>query len=183
MGRWLTTRRQYLSLGATGTACLAGCADRLNNEATDDNGSSDDEIDSDAAETVDTSKRELDGIPEDGAVIFAYDDGLIEDYTQALPAHQAFNAPATTGIVTEWIGCQEYNGTDWMDVEHLEELEDAGWEIASHTTEHTVVGTYELIRDAESADLQVYPEEINMATGPQKTWRSPTVRKLLHVLY
>lgn len=95
--------------------------------------------------------------PENGAVVFVYDDGPIQDYTQAFPVHQEFDAPASTGIVTEWIGRQNFMNNDWMDVDHLEELAAAGWEIMSHTTEHTALGTFELVRDAEPVDRLVYP--------------------------
>ncbi|WP_255170640.1 polysaccharide deacetylase family protein [Natrononativus amylolyticus] len=93
-----------------------------------------------------------------GAVVFVYDDGPIEDYTQAFPAHQAFDAPASTGIVTEWIGRENFMGTDWMDLEHLRELEDAGWEILSHTTEHTALGTFALTADVEPSDRRIHVE-------------------------
>lgn len=92
-----------------------------------------------------------------GAVVFVYDDGPIEDYTQAFPAHQKFDAPASTGIVTDWIGREDFMGTDWMDVEHLRELEDAGWEILSHTTEHTALGSFELTVDVAPEDGRIYP--------------------------
>lgn len=151
------SRRAFLQLGGIGIVSLAGCASHTNDDdaPSDDETSSDNDIDDEQIEKSDSRD-----IPENGAVVFIYDDGPMEDYTQAFPVHQTFDAPATTGIVTEWIGRENYNGTDWMGVEQLEELEDAGWEIASHTTEHTVVGTYELLEDAEPTDDRVYPEEI-----------------------
>lgn len=96
--------------------------------------------------------------PDNGAVVFVYDDGPIQDYTQAFPVHQEFDAPASTGIVTEWIGRKDFMSNDWMDVDHLEELADAGWEIVSHTTEHTALGTFELVADADPSADRIYPE-------------------------
>lgn len=106
-----------------------------------------------------TEKRavETSAPPENGAVVFVYDDGPLTDYTQAFPAHQSYDAPATVGIVSEWVGRKDFMDRDWMGVEHLTELADAGWEIASHTAEHTTVGTYELVEDAASNDERIYP--------------------------
>lgn len=93
-----------------------------------------------------------------GAVIFVYDDGPMQDYTQAFPVHREFDAPASVGIVTEWIGRENYMNDDWLDVSHLRELEDAGWEIASHTAEHTALGSFALVEDVDPADTRIYPE-------------------------
>jgi hypothetical protein len=165
------SRRVFLGSSAVVLTGLSGCLSRLTDRTGGETGGNDhdenetesqeDDGDDTTAGEEDTADNESPDPPEGGAVVFVYDDGPIEDYTQAFPAHQAFDAPATTGIVTEWIGRENYMGTDWMDIEHLEELEDAGWEIASHTTEHTVVGTFALLEDAEPSDDRVYPEEIN----------------------
>ncbi|WP_049944206.1 polysaccharide deacetylase family protein [Halalkalicoccus jeotgali] len=88
--------------------------------------------------------------PENGAIVFVYDDGPITDYTQALPAHEEFDAPATTGIVSEWVG-----RTDYMGTEELDELVDAGWEIASHTKEHRPLGAFSLLKDIHPTDTEV----------------------------
>lgn len=162
MNKSAFSRRRILSLGAIGIASFAGCVGSSDNgsKETSNDESSNDEMDSDNETDPDPEKSESKGLPEKGAVVFVYDDGPMKDYTQAFPAHQAFDAPATTGIITERIGLQNYNGHDWMGVKQLKELEAAGWEIASHTTEHSVVGTYELVEDADPGDDRVYPEEI-----------------------
>lgn len=105
-------------------------------------------------ETVDEAPPEL---PDNGAVVFVYDDGPVEDLTQAFPAHQEFDAPATTGIVSNWIGREDFMDNDWMDVDHLETLTDAGWELASHTTFHGALATADLVEDAEPTATRVYP--------------------------
>lgn len=167
MERPSPSRRRFLGTSAVVATGLAGCLGSLrteigeNGDDTDisDGNTTDDEYAGDDNEDHTDEDQPLDP-PEGGAVVFVYDDGPMEDYTQAFPAHQAFDAPATVGIVTEWIGRENYMGTDWMDVEQLEELEGAGWEIASHTTEHTAVGTFELVEDAEPEDNRVYPNGI-----------------------
>lgn len=170
------SRRVFLGSGAATVAGLSGCLSRLTgvtdggdtgNKPDGSEGNRTDTAPNDGYEDDEDEESEALDPPEGGAVVFVYDDGPMEDYTQAFPAHQAFDAPATTGIVTEWIGREDFNGTDWMDVEQLEELEAAGWEIASHTTEHTVVGTFELVEDVEPSDDRVYPEQINHGS-----WRS-----------
>ncbi|ADJ17010.1 polysaccharide deacetylase (plasmid) [Halalkalicoccus jeotgali B3] len=72
------------------------------------------------------------------------------DYTQALPAHEEFDVPATTGIVSEWVG-----RTDYMGTEELDELVDAGWEIASHTKEHRPLAAFSLVTDIHPTDTEV----------------------------
>lgn len=88
--------------------------------------------------------------PENGAIVFVYDDGPIEDYTQAFPAHQEFDAPATVGIVSEWVG-----DDGRMDTEHLDAVVEEGWEIASHTKEHTSVAAFTLTDDVEPDDTEL----------------------------
>lgn len=41
---------------------------------------------------------------ENGAVTFIYDDGPIENLEEAIPAHETYDAPATVGIISDWMG-------------------------------------------------------------------------------
>ncbi|OIB56956.1 polysaccharide deacetylase family protein [Natrialba sp. SSL1] len=179
-GRRLSRRRLLGTAGLGLAGLTAGCTDLRssddespgsNNSSTDgaDNGSGD--ASGDGGET-DGGDGEGDGNGDDetvddvpeidgGAVAFVYDDGPIEDYEQAFPVHQEFDAPASAGIVSEWIGREDFNGTDWMTVEQIAELEDAGWEIMSHTTAHTALGAFDLVEDADPDDTRVYPEQRN----------------------
>jgi peptidoglycan/xylan/chitin deacetylase (PgdA/CDA1 family) len=180
------SRRAVLGMGTAALAGLAGCG--VGNDAdealgvreeTEDDGTDDAATD---GETSDEEREEVPELPENGAVVFVYDDGPMEDYTQAFPAHREFDAPATTGIVSEWIGREGFMGHDWMDVEHLAELEEAGWEIASHTTEHTAVGTFELVENADPGDERVYngsnrhgfwaPRELEITDGERTVRRT-----------
>lgn len=158
--RSTSTRRQALrTLGAVGGIALTGCLDQDGDglDPGDENGTGDDPEESeDDEEEIEALADESHDPPENGAVVFVYDDGPIEDYTQAFPVHEEFGVPATTGIVTDWIGRDD----DWMDVGHLEELADAGWEICSHTTEHTTVAMFEIEDDIEADDHQIFAEEI-----------------------
>lgn len=169
------TRRALLGTVGVGTlAATAGCLDALNDENGDDeanggddeNGGSDDTNDDEQSDQPNESEDpedEDDEIPDidGGAIVFTYDDGPMEDYEQVFPVHQEFDAPASTGIVTEWVGREDFQDTDWMDIEHIEELEEAGWEIMSHTTAHTALGSFELVEDVDPDDTRVYPEQRN----------------------
>ncbi|WP_122090305.1 polysaccharide deacetylase family protein [Halalkalicoccus subterraneus] len=164
------SRRAFLATGAVIATGFAGCLGSSDQE--DDPPENDTETDTDENETPPNEElevREPLEPPEGGAVVFVYDDGPMEDYTQALPAHQAFDAPATVGIVSSWVGRDDYQNNGCMDVTHLEELVDAGWEIASHTIEHTPVGTLALVEDAEPSDERVYPKEIRHGYNRGKT--------------
>lgn len=184
-------RRLLLGTATTGVVGLAGCLERFSTDDGDDNGSSSsDQDDADDSESNGGDEGSDDGSnggdegsdddgsngdedpaepwPDNGAVVFIYDDGPMEDYTQAFPAHQAFDAPASTGIVTEWIGRQDFNDNDWMDVHHLEELADAGWEITSHTIRHASLGTFELVEDAAPTDTHIYPDSLRHGFHPDR---------------
>ena len=171
-----STRRRFLAkTGGIGvTVSLGGCigAAEEGSETADDTDFGDDpprygDVTADRAELSDDDTADNEGDeaeegealdpPNNGAVVFVYDDGPMQDYSKAFPVHREFDAPASTGIVTEWIGRENFMGNDWMDVHHLEELVDAGWEIASHTAEHTALGSFELVEGAEPDDELVYP--------------------------
>ncbi|WIV67433.1 polysaccharide deacetylase family protein [Natrialbaceae archaeon AArc-T1-2] len=170
------SRRRFIGAagaGTIGTTVTVGCLRGSTDDETsgdpngegesdgDDAGDADDAVDEDDVD--DPPAGEEDDAPsiDGGAIVFVYDDGPIEDYDAAFPVHQEFDAPASAGIVTEWMGREDYNGTDWMGVEELEELAAAGWEITSHTTAHTALGEFELVADAGPDDVRVYPEQRN----------------------
>lgn len=178
------SRRVFLGTGAAIAAGIAGCLDDSDDDVSEridvrSDGDSTDDGDPGENEEEEPADEPLDP-PEGGAVVFVYDDGPMEDYTQALPAHQAFDAPATTGIVSEWIGRENFQNNGCMDVEQLEELVDAGWEIASHTTEHTAVGTLPLAEDANPSDARIYPEEIRHGYHRGKTLEITDGERTIH---
>lgn len=154
-GRRLTRRHLIATAGVSCLGLGAGCSaiqpggengnESENGNETDGNG---DETDGEDVPTIDG-----------GAVVFVYDDGPMSDYETAFPVHQEFDAPASTAVVTEWMGRQDFDGSDWMTIEQLDELESAGWEIMSHTTSHTALGEFELVEDAAADDTRIYPED------------------------
>lgn len=149
--------------GATAGTVPDASGGRDRNVDRDEEGPGTDRSADPGSETADPEHADRSGgpdRPENGAVVVVYDDGPIEDYTEALPAHREFDAPAVAGIVTEWIGREDFLGTDWMTLSHLEELVDAGWEIASHTTDHTAVGTAPLVAGATPDSTRLYPDHV-----------------------
>ncbi|APX95636.1 polysaccharide deacetylase family protein [Natronorubrum daqingense] len=160
-----STRRRFIGASGVGAiGLMAGCTDSLTDDGTEsDDTGSDENGDGDDSDGIDDGIDDGEDVPDldGGAVVFVYDDGPMEDYDDAFPVHEEFDAPASTGIVTEWMGREDFNDSDWMDVEHLEELVDAGWEIMSHTTAHTALGSFELVEDVEPDDERIYPEERN----------------------
>ncbi|ELZ21716.1 hypothetical protein C477_05219 [Haloterrigena salina JCM 13891] len=153
-----TGRRTVLRGGAAlGAGIIAGCLDFTTLEsddtessaanASDENGSNDVDTEDDAEEWSEWS--------ENGALTFIYDDGPVQDLELALPAHEKYDAPASVGIVSDWI---ESDDERWMDFDDVETLSDAGWEIASHTATHVAISSFELVADVSSGDSRIYPE-------------------------
>nr|WP_238532752.1 polysaccharide deacetylase family protein [Halalkalicoccus jeotgali] len=181
------SRRRILRYGATGgVLALAGCLADGSREPDDPDDHRDENRRDDGSDggSDDGASGDEDSTPPEppdgGAVVFVYDDGPMEDYTQALPAHRRFDAPATAGIVSDWVGRDDYQDNGCMDVEHLEELVDAGWEIASHTTEHIAVGTFPLVEDAHPDDTRIYPEEIRHGYHRDRTLELTDGERTIH---
>ncbi len=64
-------------------------------------------------------------------VTFVFDDGNDTDYTVAKDVFKAQNAVACTAVVTDRVNTENH-----LSVSQLKELQDAGWEIMSHTESH-----------------------------------------------
>ncbi|MEM2906051.1 MAG: polysaccharide deacetylase family protein [Candidatus Bathyarchaeia archaeon] len=62
-------------------------------------------------------------------VVFAFDDGLVSQYTEAYPRLSARGWRATAFIMPNFIGLSGY-----MTEAQVKTLRDAGWEIGNHTT-------------------------------------------------
>jgi peptidoglycan/xylan/chitin deacetylase (PgdA/CDA1 family) len=73
-----------------------------------------------------------------------FDDGYMDNWALGLPLLKQLNVSATVFVVTRDIGktsniwpeSGEKLPSDLMDWKHLRQLEDAGWEIGSHASEH-----------------------------------------------
>lgn len=152
-------RRRFLGGLAAGAVSLtAGCTDAL--DTVRPGGNESDDGSPDGEDGPNGGSEDAPDI-DSGAVVFVYDDGPMDDYEMAFPVHQEFDAPASVGIVTEWMGREGFNGSDWMGEAELTELADAGWEIMAHTTGHTALGEFKLVEDVDPSDTRIYPEERN----------------------
>ncbi|MFC4359255.1 polysaccharide deacetylase family protein [Halobium salinum] len=98
-----------------------------------------------------TALPSVSGQGSNGQLVFVYDDGPITDYSKAFPIHQEKNAPACVGAVVNLVKAE-----DDLDGEHLLEMEDAGWEILSHTMDHRALGPIEITRDISPGDEKIY---------------------------
>ena len=69
-----------------------------------------------------------------GMVTFVFDDGIVTNYTYSLPILKRRGQIATAGIVvTRMLS----GNNDYMNLEQVRELEQSGWEIASHSMTHS----------------------------------------------
>jgi peptidoglycan/xylan/chitin deacetylase (PgdA/CDA1 family) len=66
-----------------------------------------------------------------GIVSFVFDDGFETDYSLALDVFREEGCPASTAVVTDWIGRPGYLSAD-----EIRALAASGWEIMSHTASH-----------------------------------------------
>ena len=69
--------------------------------------------------------------PERAKIIFTFDDGTIGDSDVAEPILTSNNQRAVSFVTTSWL-----NHTNFMTLEDLKKLQNAGWDISSHTISH-----------------------------------------------
>ncbi len=95
----------------------------------------------------------------DAQVVIVYDDGPVTDYTKAFPVHKDEGVPASMGIVSTWVGT---GGSESMrrasNKKELAEMESFGFEIMSHTREHSSLVSFPLLKDVSPDDTHVYPK-------------------------
>lgn len=72
-----------------------------------------------------------DSILKNGAVVFTFDDGKDNIFTNAMPALDKYGFPATIYAITNNVGTAGY-----MTLAQLRTLRDKGWIIGSHTVSH-----------------------------------------------
>lgn len=69
-----------------------------------------------------------------GMMTFTFDDGIASTYTNGFPLLRKYGFTATAGIVASRVTS---GNNDYMDITQVRALEQAGWEIASHSLTHT----------------------------------------------
>lgn len=75
-------------------------------------------------------------------VVFEFDDGFEDTYTEAFPLFEQYGHVATLAMITNSIGGHYPNeeSIPMLTSAMLTEMHDAGWEMASHTMNHTHMG-------------------------------------------
>ena len=75
-------------------------------------------------------------------VTFIDDDGEVSVYSRLKPIFEARGVPCTIAIVSDWVGAKETGGQnrEFMDREQILELQNLGWEVASHSKTHIALG-------------------------------------------
>ncbi|ELY80908.1 polysaccharide deacetylase family protein [Natrinema gari] len=100
------------------------------------------------AETVWLDDLHLVPRPDTGKVMFQFDDAHVTDYTKALPTLEEYGYPAVSfvnpaRIEAEMRGADDPGGFPRLTVDHLHELDDAGWVIGNHCYTHPHLSTLE----------------------------------------
>ncbi|WP_082837956.1 polysaccharide deacetylase family protein [Haladaptatus sp. R4] len=95
---------------------------------------------------------------ENAQAVIVYDDGPVTDYQKAFPVHKDEGVPASIGIVSEWVGTDGSGSMDRaLNKKELTEMESFGFEIMSHTREHTSLKSFPLAKDIAPDDDRAYP--------------------------
>lgn len=99
--------------------------------------------------------------PDSGIVVFTFDDGNADVYTNARRILSKYGYRAVVFIITNEVG-----SVDKMTWEQLKMLERLGWDIGSHTVNHVnlVDATYETV-ESELKDSQAILKEKGHAKG------------------
>lgn len=84
-----------------------------------------------AAGEVDFTVDDLRSVPrpDKGSVILSFDDSLEAHYSEAFKKMQEYEMPGNVGVITGQVGS---DGS--LSIEQMEEMREAGWELASHGT-------------------------------------------------
>src|SRR3990170_4259952 len=89
-------------------------------------------------------------------VTFVFDDGNETDYTVAKNIFSAQGEVACSAVTTNWI-----NGKGYLTVPQLMELQNAGWEILSHTESHPN------LRDLSGSQIET---ELSQSKAALENW-------------
>lgn len=85
-----------------------------------------------------------------GKCVMIYDDCPIEDYQKTFPVHQEKDAPGGIGCVYHYLGMD-----DSLDVDQMQEMADAGWEVLSHTMNHQPIGWVPVSEDVSAGETEI----------------------------
>ncbi|HET7060395.1 MAG TPA: polysaccharide deacetylase family protein [Candidatus Saccharimonadales bacterium] len=105
-------------------------------------------VDPNPAITVPTTAPTNTSLSPTGRVSFTFDDGLASTYTNALPILSSYGLTGTDYVITGCVDmvtapntCHANTDTTYMSWQQIEQLQNAGWEIGSHTVTHPYLAT------------------------------------------
>jgi len=88
-------------------------------------------------------------------MLITFDDGHVDNYTNAFPIMQKYGFTGTLYIVGNYIGIDNY-----LNVDQIKEMAAAGWEVGSHTMNHLDLTALEPQRQrAEVVDSKIFLEQ------------------------
>ena len=89
-------------------------------------------------------------------LVIVYDDAVRATWTKAYPIHQEKGVPAVAAI-----NINGMEGPSGILPHQLREMQDAGWEIASHGLNHLAFYSTDLTQDANTGDTKLYIEYLS----------------------
>ena len=99
-----------------------------------------------------------------GRLVVIYDDAPVEDYETAFPVHRDLDVPGCVAPVSTWVGNKE----GYCTVDQLSEMStDGGFEVLSHTREHSLLTASDVVKDVVPEDTKVYPDVASHAYHPR----------------
>lgn len=122
-----------------------------------------------AGETTETNPK----------LVFIFDDGYKEDYTQTFPVFQDEGVPACIATPSANVD----RGPKFLTGKQVTEMTGAGWEVMSHGVKHESLGSVRVTQDISSDDTRVYvhrnalgrtPHEVEIYNDEKRTVASLT---------
>lgn len=97
-------------------------------------------------------------------LVFTYDDGYVQDYTQTFAVHRQLDVPACAAVPSTNVGRSE----QFLSESQLTEMTDAGWEVMSHGVEHEALGPVSLTQSVSADATKLYTDSTVLARTPDK---------------
>ena len=88
-------------------------------------------------------------------IVITFDDGNLNLYENAYPIMQKHSFVGVTYVVGNYI-----NGRDFMTVDHILELVEAGWEVGNHSFTHTDLSLDPTLANYEMYQSKIYLEKL-----------------------
>ena len=92
---------------------------------------------------------------DNGQVVFIYDDSAKTDYSVAFPVHQDEGVPACSAAIAASV-IPDRPDSMFIGPSKLNEMDDAGWEIMSHSLFHRYLGEQQITHDIAPDDTRIY---------------------------